>query len=77
MIKKNHKFLFDALFKMFNEELKSWINNLHVVSIRRKREVSSVNEYTYNLLIWHLLTRLIESNRTSSRLTKILQYWMW
>jgi hypothetical protein len=31
MIKRNHKFLFDALFKMFDEELKSWINNLHVV----------------------------------------------
>ncbi len=31
MIEKNHKFLFDALFKMFNEELKSWMNNLHVV----------------------------------------------
>ncbi len=31
MIKRNHKFLFDALFKMFDEKLKSWINNLHVV----------------------------------------------
>ncbi len=31
MIKRNHKFLFDALFKMFNEELKNWVNNLHVV----------------------------------------------
>jgi hypothetical protein len=31
MIKKNHKFLFNALFKMFDEKLKSWINNLHVV----------------------------------------------
>ncbi len=31
MIKRNHKSLFDALFKMFDEELKSWINNLHVV----------------------------------------------
>jgi hypothetical protein len=30
-IKRNHKFLFDALFKMFNEELNNWINNLHVV----------------------------------------------
>jgi hypothetical protein len=31
MIKRDHKFLFDALSKMFDEELKSWINNLHVV----------------------------------------------
>ncbi len=31
MIKKDHKFLFDALFKMFDEELKNWIDNLHVV----------------------------------------------
>jgi hypothetical protein len=31
MIKRNHKSLFNALFKMFDEELKSWINNLHVV----------------------------------------------
>jgi hypothetical protein len=31
MIKRNHKFLFNALFKMFDEELKSWMNNLHVV----------------------------------------------
>ncbi len=30
-IKKNYKFLFDALFKMFNEELKNWMNNFHVV----------------------------------------------
>jgi hypothetical protein len=31
MIKRNHKFLSDALFKMFDEELKNWMNNLHVV----------------------------------------------
>jgi hypothetical protein len=31
MIKRNHKSLFDALFKMSDEELKSWMNNLHVV----------------------------------------------
>ncbi len=31
MIKRNHKFLFDALFKMFDEELKNWVNNFHVV----------------------------------------------
>jgi hypothetical protein len=31
MIKRNHKFLFNVLFKMFNEKLKSWINNFHVV----------------------------------------------
>jgi hypothetical protein len=31
IIKKNHKFLFDALFKMFNEKLKNWIDNFHVV----------------------------------------------
>jgi hypothetical protein len=31
MIKRDHKFLFDALFKMFNEELKNWMNNFHVV----------------------------------------------
>jgi hypothetical protein len=31
MIKKNHKFLFDVLFKMLDDELKNWMNNLHVV----------------------------------------------
>ncbi len=31
IIKKDHRFLSDALFKMFDEELKSWIDNLHVV----------------------------------------------
>jgi hypothetical protein len=31
MIKKNHKFLFDALFKMSDEELKSWMNNFQIV----------------------------------------------
>jgi hypothetical protein len=31
MIKKNHKSLFNVLFKMFDEELKNWINNFHVV----------------------------------------------
>jgi hypothetical protein len=31
MIKKNHKFLFNALFKMFDEKLKNWMNNFHVV----------------------------------------------
>jgi hypothetical protein len=31
MIKKTYKFLFDALFKMFDEELKNWMNNFHVV----------------------------------------------
>jgi hypothetical protein len=31
MIKRSHKFLFNALFKMFDEELKNWMNNLHVV----------------------------------------------
>jgi hypothetical protein len=31
MIKRDHKSLFDALSKMSDEELKSWINNLHVV----------------------------------------------
>jgi hypothetical protein len=31
MIKRNHKFLFDALFKMFDEKLKNWIDNLHVL----------------------------------------------
>jgi hypothetical protein len=31
MIKRDHKFLFNALFKMFDEELKNWIDNLHVV----------------------------------------------
>jgi hypothetical protein len=31
MIKRNHKFLFDALFKISDEELKNWVNNLHVV----------------------------------------------
>ncbi len=31
MIKRNHKFLFDALFKMFDEKLKNWVNNFHVV----------------------------------------------
>jgi hypothetical protein len=31
MIKRSHKFLFNVLFKMFDERLKSWMNNLHVV----------------------------------------------
>jgi hypothetical protein len=31
MIKKDYKFLFNALFKMFDKKLKNWINNLHVV----------------------------------------------
>ncbi len=31
MIKVDHKFLFNALFKMFDEKLKNWINNFHVV----------------------------------------------
>jgi hypothetical protein len=31
IIKKNHRFLFDVLFKMSDEKLKSWIDNLHVV----------------------------------------------
>jgi hypothetical protein len=31
MIKKNHRFLFDVLLKMFDEELKNWVNNFHVV----------------------------------------------
>jgi hypothetical protein len=31
MIKRDHRFLFDALFKMFDKRLKSWINNLHIV----------------------------------------------
>jgi hypothetical protein len=31
MIKRNHKSLSDVLFKMSDEKLKSWMNNLHVV----------------------------------------------
>ncbi len=31
MIKRNHKSLSDALFKMSDKELKSWMNNFHVV----------------------------------------------
>ncbi len=31
MTKRNYKFLFDVLFKMFDEALKSWIDNLYVV----------------------------------------------
>ncbi len=31
MIKRDHKSLFDALSKMFDEELKSWVDILHVV----------------------------------------------
>ncbi len=31
MIKRDHKSLFDALFKMSDEKLESWVNNLHVV----------------------------------------------
>jgi hypothetical protein len=31
MIEKNHKFLFDALFKMSDEKLENWMNNFHVV----------------------------------------------
>ncbi len=31
MIKRDHRSLFNAMFKMFDEKLKSWTNNLHVV----------------------------------------------
>ncbi len=31
MIERNHRSLFDALFKMSDKDLKSWIDNLHVV----------------------------------------------
>ncbi len=31
MIERDHKFLFNALFMMSDEELKNWMNNLHVV----------------------------------------------
>jgi hypothetical protein len=31
MIERNHRFLSDALFKMFDEKLKNWMNNFHVV----------------------------------------------
>jgi hypothetical protein len=31
MIKRDHKSLFNVLSKMFDEELKSWMNNFHVV----------------------------------------------
>jgi hypothetical protein len=31
MMKRNHKSLFNVLFKMFDEELKNWMNNFHVV----------------------------------------------
>ncbi len=31
MIKRDHKSLSDALSKMSNDELKSWVNNLHVI----------------------------------------------
>jgi hypothetical protein len=31
MIKRNHKYLFDALFNMSDEKLKSWINTFFIV----------------------------------------------
>jgi hypothetical protein len=31
IIERDHRFLSDALFKMSDEELKSWVDNLHVV----------------------------------------------
>jgi hypothetical protein len=31
IIKRDHRYLFNALFKMFDEKFKNWIDNLHVV----------------------------------------------
>ncbi len=39
--------------------------------------VTSINDHTYNSLIWHTLTRLTKSCRMRSRLIKILHYWVW
>jgi hypothetical protein len=39
--------------------------------------ISSINDHIYNSLIWHISNRLIESCRMSSRLIKILHYWVW
>jgi hypothetical protein len=44
MIERNHKSLFDALFKMSDEELKSWINNLHVVLWADRFTVKSITD---------------------------------
>jgi hypothetical protein len=41
-----------------------------------RKKVSSINNYIYNSSIWYYSTRLIESCRTSSRLIKILHYWV-
>jgi hypothetical protein len=41
-----------------------------------KKKVPSINDHIYNSLFWLILNRLIESCRTSSRLTKFLHYWV-
>jgi hypothetical protein len=46
MIKRDHKFLFDALFKMFDEELKSWIDNFHVVFWADRFTVKFITDLT-------------------------------
>ncbi len=47
-----------------------------MIIVLAHERVSSINEHTYNSLILHHSTRLIESIRSSSCLIKILHYWM-
>jgi hypothetical protein len=44
MIERDHRFLFDALSKMSDEELKSWVNNLHVVLWADRFIVKSITD---------------------------------
>jgi hypothetical protein len=71
MIKKNHKLLFDALFKMYDEKLKNWIDNLHVVfwvdrfivkfiidliSFYLQRDNESMLSIKLKIFIWRILS---------------------
>jgi hypothetical protein len=44
MIERDHRFLSDALFKMSDEKLKSWVNNLHVVLWADRFTVKSITD---------------------------------
>ncbi len=46
MIKRDHRSLFNALFKMFDEELENWIDNLHVVLWADRFTVKSIIDLT-------------------------------
>jgi hypothetical protein len=81
----NYRLVKDCQYKYFEYVVNFMQNTVKIKKrfviskniLTSKNRKKSVNEHTYNSLIWHLLTRLIESNRTSSRLIKTLQYWMW